>query len=153
MIISPEEGPIFSTQLNAYQIKLRGEQTENEWAFIEQTIEPHCPPPPVHKHLNFSESLYLLSGSLTVQLEEEKILVEAGTFILVPKGVYHSFWNESSEPTKFLIFFHPAGFENFYKEWVELRNQEKTWPPKDPQKLDQLFKKYDVIAKPYTITS
>ncbi|WP_068470937.1 cupin domain-containing protein [Candidatus Protochlamydia phocaeensis] len=148
VVLKAGEGPIFSTQQNTYQIKLMAAHTDGEWAFIEQTIEPGCPPPPIHLHQTFSESFYILEGKLDVFFNDQWLQAGPGTFILVPPNVYHTLANKGQERTKILIFYHPAGFENFYEEWVKLRNRYPNWPPEDKEVLKSFFEQFDVTLLP-----
>jgi oxalate decarboxylase/phosphoglucose isomerase-like protein (cupin superfamily) len=42
----------------------------------------------------------------------------AGSFVLIPRGTVHTFWNAGSTPAKLLVIFSPAGFEQFFVEVV-----------------------------------
>ena len=57
----------------------------------------------------FSESFYVLSGTVSLYDGREWIAAGAGDFLRVPEGGIHAFNNEScDEPAAMLILFAPA---------------------------------------------
>jgi len=77
------------------------------------TIESGRPGPPPHVHRDEEDSFYILEGELTFLLgdSEEEVAAPAGTFVLVPSGLRHSFVNRSASPTRILNVHAPAGFD------------------------------------------
>jgi mannose-6-phosphate isomerase-like protein (cupin superfamily) len=72
-----------------------------------------------HFHRTFSESFYILSG--TVQLFDGKEWVESspGDFVFVPEGGVHGFRNDG--PASMLILFAPgAPREGYFEELAEI---------------------------------
>jgi mannose-6-phosphate isomerase-like protein (cupin superfamily) len=67
--------------------------------------------PDAHIHRHHADAWYVLSGELTFELGPERTRVQApvGTFVLVPQGVIHSFWNESGGETTYLNIHAPSG--------------------------------------------
>ena len=67
------------------------------------------PDPHIHKH--HADGFYVLSGELTFDLGPEPMRVKApaGTLVLIPQGVIHSFWNESGDETTYLNIHAPSG--------------------------------------------
>lgn len=43
----------------------------------------------MHKHDNEDELFYVVSGTLYIELENETVKLEAGEFVVIPKGVNH----------------------------------------------------------------
>jgi Cupin domain len=60
-----------------------------------------------------------LEGELEFQVGDEKITARPGTFIQGPRGIAHSFRNNTQVPARVLVFVTPAGFENFVKEFAQ----------------------------------
>lgn len=89
-----------------------------------------------HFHKTFSESFYILAG--TVQLYDGQSWADAqhGDFLYVPAGGIHAFRNASDQPASMLILFAPGparelyfreladiaatGRELSYDDWTEL---------------------------------
>jgi mannose-6-phosphate isomerase-like protein (cupin superfamily) len=74
-----------------------------------------------HFHRTFSESFYVLAG--TVQLYDGTSWVDAspGDFLFVPEGGVHGFRNEVDEAVSMLILFAPAPpRERYFEELAEI---------------------------------
>jgi mannose-6-phosphate isomerase-like protein (cupin superfamily) len=67
------------------------------------------PDPHIHKH--HADGFYVLSGELTFGLgaESQRVQASAGSLVLIPQGVIHSFWNESGGETTYLNIHAPSG--------------------------------------------
>ncbi len=61
-----------------------------------------------HRHTNFEECMYVLSGNGATLTENGEIQVTAGDAILVPPGELHVTRNTGSTPLQLLCFF-PTG--------------------------------------------
>ena len=64
-----------------------------------------------HVHADEDDAFYVLEGELTFLLGDEEVAAPAGTFVLVPPGVEHTFANRTSEPVRILNVHAPAGFD------------------------------------------
>ena len=64
--------------------------------------------PPVHCHPEQDERFQVLDGELTFEIEGERTTVGAGGHLDLPRGRYHTVWNDSPEPTRFLWRTTPA---------------------------------------------
>ena len=69
----------------------------------------HGPPPHIHEYED--DAFYVLDGELTFLLGEKEILAPAGTFVLVPPQVEHTFANRTQGPVRILNIHAPAGFD------------------------------------------
>ena len=81
-----------------------------------------------HFHRTFSESFFVVSG--TVRLYDGKDWFDAGPgdFAYVPDGGIHGFRNESGEPASLLILFAPgAPREAYFEGLVEMADGR--WTP------------------------
>ena len=81
-------------------------------------VPPQGGPPP-HIHLNEDETFYVLEGTPTFRLGDERIVAGPGDFVNVPKGVVHCFRNFSDKPLRMILTFTPAGIEKFFEETLE----------------------------------
>ena len=80
-------------------------------------VSPNNGPPP-HIHSREDESFFVLEGEIEFQVGDKKITARPGTFIQGPRGIPHSFKNNTQLPARMLGFVTPAGFENFFKEFA-----------------------------------
>ncbi len=82
---------------------------------FEVSVVPGGGPPP-HTHSQEDELLYVQQGTLSVQVGDKALNVSVGDFVLMPRGVMHSFTNVGQETAKLLMVATPAGLENFFAE-------------------------------------
>lgn len=59
-------------------------------------------------HLDFEQTYYVLSGTMTVLLGEVEHRVPAGTFVFIPRGAKHEHRNDADEPMVFLTINVPV---------------------------------------------
>ena len=71
--------------------------------------------PPLHRHRNEDEIVYVLEGALTFYLDGELRALRAGDCLLLPRGVEHGYRVESEE-ARLLTVVMPAGLEGYYME-------------------------------------
>ena len=67
--------------------------------------------PPIHQHADEDDAFYVLEGDLTFIVEDAEVVAGAGTFVLVPPGVRHTFANRTETVTRFVNVHAPAGFD------------------------------------------
>jgi mannose-6-phosphate isomerase-like protein (cupin superfamily) len=76
------------------------------------TMAPGREGPPAHVHDAEDDAFYVLDGELTFMVgEDREVAAPAGTFVLVPPGVRHTFANRTAEPVRILNIHAPAGFD------------------------------------------
>lgn len=73
------------------------------------TVDPGGSGPPLHVHPRLDEWYEVESGKLTVHLEGDTRVLEAGDTAVVPRGAVHGFENRSDEPVTFLGGSRPGG--------------------------------------------
>jgi quercetin dioxygenase-like cupin family protein len=75
--------------------------------------------PGPHIHREHVDAFFVLTGELVFGLgpEVERATAPAGTFVLAPQGVVHTFRNEGPGPATFLNFHAPSkGFASFLRD-------------------------------------
>ena len=75
------------------------------------TIGPHREGPEMHVHPEEDDSFFVLEGELTFVLADAEVRADAGTFVLVPPGVAHTFANRGDAVVRVLNVHAPAGFD------------------------------------------
>ena len=70
--------------------------------------------PPLHLHRTWDEAFYVLDGEMTFLIDGREHLAPAGSFVFVPRGILHTFWNAGNAPAKQLTIFTPAGIEAYF---------------------------------------
>ena len=80
-----------------------------------------------HFHKTFSESFYVMEGTVRLFNGETWIDAVQGDFLYVPHGGIHGFSNESGAPARMLILFAPAPpREEYFKELAAIRSSGRT---------------------------
>jgi mannose-6-phosphate isomerase-like protein (cupin superfamily) len=95
-------------------LKATKADTGGAYTLTEETIIGEGPPQHIHKAEE--EAFYVLEGEVGIKIGEQIIQGVPGSFVLVPRGTVHTFWNVGSTPAKVLSIISPAGFEQFLAE-------------------------------------
>ncbi len=141
IVVLPGEGS--SVQLGGFAVvfKLLAQNTGGAFALLEHPIASGTLSAPPHRHQDEDEISYVLEGNVTFEVGGRIIRAAPGTLVFKPRGVFHTFWNETELPAKVLEIISPAGFEKYYEEIAVLA--ELNVPPDDPRR-QALSQKYHV---------
>jgi quercetin dioxygenase-like cupin family protein len=93
------------------ELKLAGEQSGGDWAVVEWRVRAGDDPP-IHIHTREDETIYVVEGSITAFVGDERIDVEAGSYAALPKNVPHGL-TVRGEEARLLVTLEPAGAEYF----------------------------------------
>jgi mannose-6-phosphate isomerase-like protein (cupin superfamily) len=74
-----------------------------EWEAAGRVSEQVAWQAPLHVHHDEDEAWYVLSGTLRLRIDGEDYDVPAGSGIVGPRGVPHTFGNPSDEPAKYVL--------------------------------------------------
>ncbi|HEY1489258.1 MAG TPA: cupin domain-containing protein, partial [Micromonosporaceae bacterium] len=77
---------------------------------------------------------YVLAGEIAFALDDETTTCGAGSFVLAPGGVMHSFGNDGTVPARLLIVHAPAMdayFRELHDLWLDPDN-----PPERDREMD-----------------
>ena len=110
---------------------------------FEGTFEPGMFIPP-HTHAHEDEVTVVLSGTLTVDIGGQVSTALAGAVLIKPRGVHHSMWNHTDQPTTVLELHTPGLLEPYYDELGKLfstRDVEQT-------AITELHLKYGIVYHP-----
>lgn len=121
---NPQEGKAITIEGMRVTLKATGEETDGRFALLEVTVPPYFSEIALHFHQQTAEAIYLTQGMLAVTLGEETMVVRQGSCILIPPRQIHRFWNPAAAAATFLVYFTPAGAEEFFealsgREWGE----------------------------------
>ncbi len=138
IVLAPGLGRTNSVLDDSYTYKVVGKATGGNYALVEATLVGDGPPPHIHK--TEEEAFYIVDGELTVQVGEHTVHGTAGSFVLVPRGVVHTFKEAETPLAKVLVLNSPARFEQFFEEIAG---------PPDMEKIMAMAKKYNLeIVEP-----
>ncbi len=142
-ILLPDQGQ--SVQLGGMGVifKLFGDQTNGSVALVEHTVAPATLAAPPHSHRDEDEISYVLEGELTIQVGDHIIHALAGTLVVKPRGIQHTFWNTRATPARLLEIITPAGFEQYFQEMASLVTSGGL---ADPARRAALYEKYHLTV-------
>jgi mannose-6-phosphate isomerase-like protein (cupin superfamily) len=75
------------------------------------TMAPGRVGPEPHVHTDEDDAFYVLDDEMIFLVGDEEVRAPAGTFVLVPPGVEHTFANRTERPVRMLNIHAPAGFD------------------------------------------
>lgn len=94
-------------------IRARTRSTGGSLAIVEQTIRPGAESP-WHVHTTQDECLYLIEGTVTVMVGDQRWTLGPGGFAFGPRNVPHGFRVGGDAPARLLLICTPGeGFDEF----------------------------------------
>lgn len=84
LILKPGQGTHLKPADAELTLKATSSDTDGIYSLIEGVWQPSGFGPLPHLHKEFAESFYILDGQFDFLVGEEKLIVEAGTFMVVP---------------------------------------------------------------------
>jgi mannose-6-phosphate isomerase-like protein (cupin superfamily) len=98
-----------------------GHLTAGRFGLFRYDMTPQAGGASPHLHTGFSESFYVLSGTVTLFDGRAWVPAAPGSFLHVPEHGVHGFRNDASEPASVLILFAPGTpREEFFSELAEI---------------------------------
>jgi quercetin dioxygenase-like cupin family protein len=110
-----------------------GSVTDGRFGLFRWEMDAGAGGPSPHFHRTFSESFYILSGTVSLYDGRQWTRAASGDFLQVPEGGIHAFNNESSdEPAAMLILFAPAPpREQYFIELAEINDSGRDLSPEE----------------------
>lgn len=116
VILGPGEGPLVRIPGHPFVVKASSEDTRGAYALAEVTITGDGPPQ--HIHRAEEEAFYILEGEVDIQVGTETVHGTSGTFVLIPRGTVHTFWNVGTGPARMLAIASPPGIDAYLAEAI-----------------------------------
>jgi|SRR5215469_1366978 mannose-6-phosphate isomerase-like protein (cupin superfamily) len=146
------QGESFWVLGDHYRVKISADETKGSLAVIEVIAFPENGPPP-HIHHREDESFYILDGTFSVLIGDQRFGGGAGDFVHIPRGTLHTYENIGVTPGRLLVTLTPGGFENLWREIGESAQQDCEPPPPSEgtiAKLMALAPRYQLEIPPPT---
>lgn len=128
--------------------KLLSSDTENRLSVFISSNNTKGFGPPLHLHHTFDEFFCVLKGIFEYQLDEEKLTLNEGDTIFIPRKVKHAFNCISETPGSLLVAITPGkGIESYFAEMAKIINV-KGMP--NMKAMQALYKTYnsEIIGPP-----
>jgi mannose-6-phosphate isomerase-like protein (cupin superfamily) len=134
-------------------VKADSADTAGLLAVFEDTMAPWAAGPPLHLHTREDEALYVLEGTVLVQIGEQRHELAAGAFAWIPRDTPHTFANASGTATRVLALAVPGGIEGLFADQGVYFAQLRGAP--DLAELGQIGARYGsrLLGPPITASS
>jgi quercetin dioxygenase-like cupin family protein len=118
-----------------------GSLTRDEFGLFRWEMKPGAGGPATHFHRTFSESFYILGGTVGLFDGAHWVAAAAGDFLYVPRGSIHAFRNDGDADASMLILFSPGiPRERFFEELAEVSRSGRTL---SPDEWTELYARHD----------
>jgi catechol 2,3-dioxygenase-like lactoylglutathione lyase family enzyme/mannose-6-phosphate isomerase-like protein (cupin superfamily) len=97
-------------------------------AVVELTVPPGGSPP-LHVHESLDDSFMLLEGELVVRCGKDTVVAKAGSYVVMPHGVEHTFRVTSPVPARMLLVHADDSFLSFIEELGTPTTEHRLPPP------------------------
>jgi mannose-6-phosphate isomerase-like protein (cupin superfamily) len=146
VIVFPGEGRNISlAQHRRRQILVKADAaaTRGAYRMFESTVPAGGAGAPTHFHAAAEEGFYVLEGALALRVGTEDINASAGTFVLVPRGLPHSFDNPGATPARYLVIWTPARSGEYFEELHAIEQASGREP--SAREIAALREKYEFV--------
>lgn len=142
--IGPEDGRIIRFGDLRMNYKVGPDRTASGTAVHEWELGPKRLASPPHKHEHEDEIFYVLEGEVTVMQEDEISQAGAGSYVILPRGQSHTFWNATEKPARLLVILAAGQLEGYFQAASELI---RPGQPPDLAQLGQLVEQYGLTLE------
>ncbi|MEV0623002.1 cupin domain-containing protein [Nonomuraea sp. NPDC050404] len=119
-VVGPDGGETIVLGTTRMRILEDGSNTGHRLGMAESVLAPHTPGPPQHRHARHDEGFYVISGSVRFTVGETEHDATAGTLVMVPPGVPHTFANVTDQPAVMLSTFTPDLYVQYFRDLQDL---------------------------------
>ena len=105
-----------------------GAESADRYSVSIWSVAPNSPGPGAHCHDGNEELFYVVEGTMTFVVGDQRVDAPAGSFLRIPAGVMHDFENTTMHRAAVFNVFIPGGFEAKMPaivEWYRTRGQRK----------------------------
>ncbi len=115
-VVGPDDGETILLGTTRLRILEDGSTTGHRLGIAESVLAPHTPGPPQHRHAQHDEGFYVISGTVRFTVGEKDHDATAGTLVMVPPGVPHTFANTTGRPAVMLSTFTPDLYVQYFRD-------------------------------------
>jgi mannose-6-phosphate isomerase-like protein (cupin superfamily) len=137
-VLAAGEGRTYTARGSRMFFKALAAQNDGDFSLMERTLPPGGRRPPPHRHTNCSEAYFVLDGVVTATIDGHDLAIEPEGFVLVPRGVGHTFGNTSADEGRLLVIHAPA-MDAYFAQLHDLWNQDSPPSPDEERALMSRF--------------
>ena len=121
IVFEPGKGKFLTARGSEMFFKAVGASTNGTFSLMERTLPPGGRKPPPHIHSHIEEAFYVLDGKVEFAIGNRVYVGGPRSFVLVPRGVGHTFGNGGEVLARLLVLHAPpldAYFEELQVLWA-----------------------------------
>jgi quercetin dioxygenase-like cupin family protein len=141
--LGPGEGKVLEARGSRMVFKAGAALTDGAFSLMERDLPAGGRRPPPHTHPSTLEAFFVLEGEIDFLLGAQQVRRGAGWFVLVPKGLAHTFANPGPAPARVLILHLPA-LDAYFEDLQALWSDE----PPDPAAELALMRRHGLEPAP-----
>jgi quercetin dioxygenase-like cupin family protein len=130
-IVGPDEGEVIDLGPARIRLVEDGSTTGHRLGIGEITLAPHSQGPPQHRHAEHDEGFYVVSGAARFTVGTTVHEAPAGTLVMVPPGVPHTFANPGDTPVVMVNTFTPDLYVQYFRDLRDIAVDGRTPTPQD----------------------
>ena len=146
-IVGPKDGTEGFLGSIGVRFMIDGSEAGERFSLVEHPMSPRALAAPLHLHTREDEYSFVLEGRMGALLGDDVVEAGPGDLVFKPRNQWHTFWNAGDEPARILEIISPAGFENFFRELVDLGGVAQA----EPQILADLCARYGLEMDPGSV--
>ena len=133
LVVPPGGGEQLNVRGSTLLFKAVAATTDGAFSVHERHVPAGGRRPPAHVHPDRTEAFWVLDGEAEFELDGEVTRAAAGSFVLVPGGVAHTFGAPAERAARVLVLHAPA-LDDYFRELAELWS--RPTPPDRDAELD-----------------
>ena len=121
IVLAPDEGTVLEARGSRMTFKAVASSTDGAISLMERDLPPGVRRPPPHRHPGTLEAFFILEGEVEFLLGTQLVRRGPRSFVLVPRGLAHTFGNAGPTPARVLVLHAPAMdgyFEDLQALWA-----------------------------------
>jgi mannose-6-phosphate isomerase-like protein (cupin superfamily) len=119
LIMPPGAGERLTVRGSTLDFKAVAATTDGAFSLHERHIPAGGRRPPAHIHPDRAEAFWVLDGEAEFELDGELRQAAAGSFVLVPGGVAHTFGATATSAARVLVLHSPA-LDEYFRDLADL---------------------------------
>jgi quercetin dioxygenase-like cupin family protein len=108
IVLGPDEGAVLEARGSRMTFKAVASLTEGAFSLMERDLPPRGRRPPPHRHPGTVEAFFILEGEVEFVLGSQLVRRGPRSFVLVPRGLAHTFGNPGPAAARVLVLHAPA---------------------------------------------
>jgi mannose-6-phosphate isomerase-like protein (cupin superfamily) len=130
VVVPPGGGEQLEVRGSSLLFKATAASTGGAFSLHERRVPAGGRRPPAHRHPDRVEAFWVLQGEAEFELDGRATVTGAGSFVLVPGGVVHTFGATARGDARLLVLHAPA-LDGYFRELQDL------WSGQDPPAPDE----------------